>query len=43
MSLTDALAAEKMFRMLMGEEVEGRRDYIMTHKITNPEDIDYGA
>ena len=42
-TLTDALAAEKMFRMLMGEEVEGRRDYIMTHKITNPEDIDYGA
>ncbi len=42
-TLTDALAAEKMFRMLMGEEVEGRREYIMTHKITNPEDIDYGA
>ena len=42
-SLNDAVAAEKMFRTLMGEEVEGRRQFIFDHKINNPEDIDYGA
>jgi DNA gyrase subunit B len=42
-TLNDALAAEKLFRMLMGEEVEGRRAYIFEHKIKNVEDIDYGA
>jgi DNA gyrase subunit B len=42
-SLNDAVAAEKMFRTLMGEEVEGRKNFIMDHKINNPEDIDYGA
>ena len=41
--LNDAIAAEKMFRTLMGEEVEGRRDFIFKHKIENAEDIDYGA
>jgi DNA gyrase subunit B len=42
-SLNDAIAAEKLFRTLMGEEVEGRKQFIMDHKINNPEDIDYGA
>ena len=32
-----------MFRTLMGEEVEGRREFILKHQINNPEDIDYGA
>jgi DNA gyrase subunit B len=42
-TLTDALAAEKLFRTLMGEEVEGRRDFIFRHRINSAEDIDYGA
>lgn len=42
--LVDALAAEKMFRTLMGEEVEGRRKFIFEHRINVSEgDIDYGA
>ena len=32
-----------MFRTLMGEEVEGRREFIFEHRINNAEDIDYGA
>ena len=42
-TLTDAQRAEELFRTLMGEEVEGRKQFIMDHKINNPEDIDYGA
>jgi DNA gyrase subunit B len=42
-SLADAVNAEKMFRMLMGDDVEGRREYILKNRITNLEDIDYGA
>ncbi len=42
-TLNDAQAAEDLFRKLMGEEVEGRRNFIFQHKIDNPEDIDYGA
>ncbi|MDB5307259.1 MAG: gyrB 3 [Gemmataceae bacterium] len=42
-TLTDAQQAEDLFRTLMGEEVEGRKQFIMDHKINNPEDIDYGA
>lgn len=43
-SLTDALAAEKMFRTLMGDEVEGRRKFIFEHRINvNEGEIDYGA
>ena len=42
-TLTDAQRAEELFRTLMGEEVEGRKAFIMDHKINNPEDIDYGA
>jgi DNA gyrase subunit B len=42
-TLTDAQRAEELFRTLMGEEVEGRRQFIMDNKINNPEDIDYGA
>ena len=42
-TLNDAIEAEKLFRMLMGEEVEGRRAYIFEHRIKNVEDIDYGA
>ena len=41
-TMTDALKAEKMFRTLMGEEVEGRRDFIFKHRI-NKDDIDYGS
>lgn len=41
-TLSDALQAEKMFRMLMGDEVEGRREFILRHR-ANVEDIDYGA
>jgi DNA gyrase subunit B len=42
-TLNDAQRAEELFRTLMGEEVEGRKQFIMDHKINNPEDIDYGA
>jgi DNA gyrase subunit B len=42
-TMENAVAAEKLFRTLMGEEVEGRKQFIMDHKINNPEDIDYGA
>jgi DNA gyrase subunit B len=42
-TMADALAAEKMFRMLMGEDVDGRREFILKHRIDNPDDIDYGA
>jgi DNA gyrase subunit B len=42
-TMTDAQQAEELFRKLMGEEVEGRRQFIMDNKINNPEDIDYGA
>ncbi len=41
-TLTDAFAAEKMFRTLMGEEVEGRKEFILSHR-ANVEDIDYGS
>ena len=39
----DALAAEKMFRTLMGDEVEGRREFILRHRIDDPDAIDYGG
>jgi DNA gyrase subunit B len=42
-SLADAVNAEKMFRMLMGDDVEGRREYILKNRITDLEEIDYGA
>lgn len=42
-TMTDAQRAEELFRTLMGEEVEGRKQFIMANKINNPEDIDYGA
>ncbi|QDU18124.1 DNA gyrase subunit B [Urbifossiella limnaea] len=42
-TVNDAQRAEELFRTLMGEEVEGRKAFIMDHKINNPEDIDYGA
>ncbi len=41
-TMADVLQAEKMFRMLMGKEVEGRRDFILKHR-ANVEEIDYGA
>jgi DNA gyrase subunit B len=41
-TMADAVQAEKMFRMLMGKEVEGRREFILKHR-ANVEDIDYGA
>ena len=40
--MNDAIQAERMFRMLMGTEVEGRRDFILKHR-ANVEDIDYGS
>jgi DNA gyrase subunit B len=42
-TLTDALKAEELFRTLMGEEVEGRKQFIMKRSISNMEEIDYGA
>ncbi|MCS7021168.1 MAG: DNA gyrase subunit B [Gemmataceae bacterium] len=42
-TLSDAQRAEELFRMLMGEEVEGRKQFIMKRAIHNFEDIDYGA
>jgi DNA gyrase subunit B len=42
-TMTDALKAEELFRTLMGEEVEGRKNFIMARSIGNLEDIDYGA
>lgn len=42
-TMADALAAEKMFRTLMGDEVEGRRDFILKHRIDDPDSIDYGG
>jgi DNA gyrase subunit B len=41
-TMTDAMQAEKYFRMLMGTEVDGRREFILKHR-ANVEDIDYGA
>jgi DNA gyrase subunit B len=41
-TMNDAIAAEKMFRMLMGKEVEARREFILKHR-ANVEEIDYGA
>lgn len=42
-TLNDAMAAEKEFRRLMGEDVDGRRRFIFDKPLNNPEDIDYGA
>jgi DNA gyrase subunit B len=42
-TLNDAIQAEKMFRMLMGDDVEGRREYILKNRIASIDDIDYGA
>jgi DNA gyrase subunit B len=42
-TLNDAHLAESRFRMLMGDEVEGRREFILKHRIESTEDIDYGA
>ena len=42
-TMNDALAAEKEFRRLMGEDVDGRRDFIFEKRLTNPDEIDYGA
>ena len=41
-TLTDAHAAHKMFTTLMGEEVEGRKQFILNHR-ANIEEIDYGS
>jgi DNA gyrase subunit B len=38
--LEDALKADEMFRTLMGEKVEPRRDFIYKHAI-EVKDIDY--
>ncbi len=41
-TMADAVQAERMFRMLMGKEVEARREFILKHR-ANVEEIDYGA
>ena len=38
--LDDALKADEMFRILMGEKVEPRRDFIQKHAL-EVKDIDY--
>ena len=38
--LEDALKADEMFRVLMGEKVEPRRDFIQKHAL-EVKDIDY--
>lgn len=43
-TMNDAIAAENMFRKLMGDEVEGRRRFIFDHRINvDAGEIDYGA
>jgi len=42
-TVNDALAAEKKFRELMGDDTEERRKFVDDQKITNTEEIDYGA
>ncbi len=43
-TMNDAKKAEEMFRTLMGDNVEGRRDFIFDHQINVSEgEIDYGA
>ncbi len=42
-TVNDALAAEKKFRELMGDDTEERRKFVDDQKITNPDEIDYGA
>jgi DNA gyrase subunit B len=42
-TMNDALEAEKWFRRLMGDEVEGRRHFILNTRIKSTDDIDYGA
>ncbi|HEY8506548.1 MAG TPA: hypothetical protein VIL46_18340, partial [Gemmataceae bacterium] len=41
-TLTDAQKADELFRTLMGDEVEGRRQFIFAHGI-DLQNIDYGA
>ena len=41
-TMTDVVQAEKMFRMLMGKEVEGRKELLLKQR-ANLDDIDYGA
>ncbi len=41
-TMEDAQRAERMFRTLMGDDVEGRREFILKHR-ANLEEIDYGA
>jgi DNA gyrase subunit B len=42
-TLNDALAAEREFRRLMGEDAESRRDFIFKERLTDPDEIDYGG
>ncbi len=41
-TMNDVVQAEKMFRMLMGKEVDGRKELLLKQR-ANLEDIDYGA
>jgi DNA gyrase subunit B len=41
-TMNDVVQAEKMFRMLMGKEVEGRKELLLKQR-ANLDDIDYGA
>jgi DNA gyrase subunit B len=42
-TLNDAFKAEEMFRVLMGKEVQERREFIFKNSLKSVEEIDYGA
>ncbi len=42
-TMNDALAAEKKFRELMGEDAEERRKFATEQRLTDPDEIDYGG
>ena len=42
-TLNDAFKAEEMFKILMGKEVQERREFIFKNSLKSVEEIDYGA